>query len=550
MFCDTFLTLYMFTLSVNFIIGLVLDILASWGRLLLALFISIVLSIFLGIAAATNKKAEGAIVQFLDLFQTLPILAFFPVVITFVVLFLPNYIGVNIAVVFLIITSMVWNIAFGVYESVKNIPESIKEVAAISHLTSWQRIKSVYLPASIPRIAYQSMTSWSVGLFYLVTSEIFSTGSAHFAVRYGIGVEIAKLVLSNTPVQYVTALAFLIAAILLTRYVFLSPFSAYSEKFAFNEEQKQTKSRMLSFYSRIGKFLARLLPRKNNDVVPKKKIGKYAAIEKKETLSEPAHPLLSSAVLPITLFIIFALLVIATGAYSSLREIGTALLFSFLRVWGMYLLCAALVVPIGIKIAKSTRAFEPLLAVLQTFAAIPATVLLPLLIAFLFLLPYGNELVAMSVIFFAMVWYLLFSVISGMRAVSDDFRNIVGIFRMKWTRAWRDVYIPAILPSFVTGSITAIGGAWNALIVAEYFSVQVPLNQTVPGSCGAAACNQTVVLSQVGSGIGKLLDIATFKGDIKLVLVTLAAMVVMIVLINKFVWQRLYKTVTAKYRIE
>jgi len=527
---------------VNFVTVLVLDILASWGRLLLALFISIVLSIFLGIAAATNKKTEGAIVQFLDLFQTLPILAFFPVVITFVVLFLPNYIGVNIAVVFLIITSMVWNIAFGVYESVKNIPESIKEVAAISHLTSWQRIKNVYLPASMPRIAYQSMTSWSVGLFYLVTSEIFSTGSAHFAVQYGIGVEIAKLVISNTPVQYITALAFLIAAILLTRYVFLSPFSAYAEKFTFNEEQKQEKSRILSFYSRIGKFLARLLPKGDGAAVLKKKVGGYAAIEKRETLSEPAHLILSSATLPIALFIIFALLVIITGAYSSLQAIGTALLFSFLRVWGMYLLCAALVVPIGIKIAKSARAFEPLLAALQTVAAIPATVLLPLLIAFLFLLPYGNELVAMAVIFFAMVWYLLFSVISGMRTVPDDFKNIVGIFRMKWTRAWRDVYLPAILPSFVTGSITAIGGAWNALIVAEYFSVQ-------SSGCGATVCNQTV-LSQVGSGIGKLLDIATFQGNIKLVLVTLAAMVVMIVLINKFVWQRLYKTVTAKYRIE
>ena len=88
--------------------------------MLIALFLSIVISLFVGIYAATNKTAERIIIPIWDIFQTLPILAFFPFVIFVVVATLPGYIGINAAVIFLIVTSMIWNITFGVYESVKN----------------------------------------------------------------------------------------------------------------------------------------------------------------------------------------------------------------------------------------------------------------------------------------------------------------------------------------------------------------------------------------------------------------------------------------------
>jgi ABC-type anion transport system duplicated permease subunit len=59
-----------------------------------------------------------------------------------------------------------------------------------------------------------------------------------------------------------------------------------------------------------------------------------------------------------------------------------------------------------------------------------------------------------------------------------------------------------------------------------------------------------VVLSQVGTGIGKLIDQSVFSGNLTLTLLALGGMVVMVLLINRFVWQRLYKSVTNKYRIE
>jgi NitT/TauT family transport system permease protein len=128
-----------------------------------------------------------------------------------------------------------------------------------------------------------------------------------------------------------------------------------------------------------------------------------------------------------------------------------------------------------------------------------------------------------------------------------EFRDLTRILRMKWTDAWRNVYVPAVLPSFVTGSITAVGGAWNALIIAEYFSIE-----TSPGSatCMTQLQGSMCVLTQVGNGIGKLLDTAAFSGNLVEMGLALAAMVVMVVVINKLVWQRVYKKVTLRYRMD
>src|ERR1700733_3516839 len=98
---------------------LLFDTSVSWLRMLVALSLSIVIGLFVGILASRSETAEQIIIPILDIFQTLPILAFFPVVIYVVVATLPGYIGINAAVIFLIVTSMIWNIAFGVYEAIK-----------------------------------------------------------------------------------------------------------------------------------------------------------------------------------------------------------------------------------------------------------------------------------------------------------------------------------------------------------------------------------------------------------------------------------------------
>ena len=64
-------------------------------------------------------------------------------------------------------------------------------------------------------------------------------------------------------------------------------------------------------------------------------------------------------------------------------------------------------------------------------------------------------------------WYILFNVIAGASAFPSDLREAAASFRVRPWRWWREVMLPGIFPYYVTGAITASGGAWNASIVSE-----------------------------------------------------------------------------------
>ncbi len=65
-------------------------------------------------------------------------------------------------------------------------------------------------------------------------------------------------------------------------------------------------------------------------------------------------------------------------------------------------------------------------------------------------------------------WYILFNVIAGASAYPNDYREAAANFGIRGWQWWRKAMLPGIFPYYVTGAITASGGAWNASIVAEY----------------------------------------------------------------------------------
>src|SRR6266852_9083607 len=112
--------------------------------MIIALGLSILFALAVGIWAARSKRAESVILPLLDIFQSIPILGFFPFVIGAIYGTIPNFIGANLAVIVLIFTSMSWNIAFGVYESVKAIPQDYADLMNMSSTSTWQRARSMF----------------------------------------------------------------------------------------------------------------------------------------------------------------------------------------------------------------------------------------------------------------------------------------------------------------------------------------------------------------------------------------------------------------------
>lgn len=515
------------------VILIVIDIIYSWTRMLIALALSIVFSLAIGIIAARKKRAESIIIPLLDVFQSIPILAFFPIVVIGVIQLIPSELGINIAVVILIFTSMSWNIAFGVYEAVKSIPQDYIDLSKISQTGAWYRIRSLYIPASLSRIAYNTQTSWAVGLFYLTSSEIISLGSYKGHVTYGIGVAIYNYAFASPPdwTGYAYSIIALIITVVVWQFVFLREFALWSERYKFVEEPRsEQRDVLMRFYSWINhRSISKLFLLTHGRGVTKfsSSISRFRKGLKYALLIVVALFLTLEIGVFETLPSDFSHLPSVSLLFSTESSVLIALAFSFVRVWYVYLICVGVGLPLGILIALNNKSYNTVSPALEVAASIPAPILLPL---FVQLFRDNGEAVAAIIIFLGMFWYVIFNIIAGVRSLPHELFELKSEFKISRWQAWRNIYLPSSLTAFVTGSITAIGAAWNTLIVAEYFQV----------------ANKPVE-TQVQTGIGKTIAVATNVNNPLLLSLAVLSMTVLIVVFNLTVWRRVYHHTTRKY---
>ena len=505
--------------------------------MIIALVLSILFALVVGIAAARNKRAEAVFIPLLDVLQSIPILGFFPIVILSIIAVFPSQLGVNIAVILLIFTSMSWNIAFGVYEAVKSIPHEYLELATLSRSSIWSRVRSLYVPASLSRIAYNTQTSWAVGLFYLVASEILTLGNSTYTVDHGIGVALVNFASARNWISYTYAIIALIIAVIVWRFVFLREFALWSERYKFVEEPRSVHiDPLMRFYSWVNqKSIAKLFL-----VTQGRGVNRFTSTLQKYQKTIKYATLLGMAILAaLFLYNAFAIMIESAGGvvlphvhFSTLVSTEVSVLvafaYSFLRIWYVYLICVVVGLPLGIVISLKMKLYDTVSPALEVISSIPAPALLPLIVI---VASGSGEVVAGIVIFIAMIWYVIFNVMAGIRSLPADYKDLARIFQITDKNAWKDIYIPSSITAFVTGSITAVGAAWNSLIVAEFFTT---------GS-------STQPLTQVQIGIGKTITIATNEGDLLTLSLSVITMTALIIMFNLSVWRRVYHYTTSKY---
>ncbi len=502
--------------------------------MLLALALSIVFALLVGIVAARNKRAETVIIPLLDILQSIPILGFFPIVIFGIYSVLPNFIGANLAVIILIFTSMSWNIAFGVYESVKAIPQDYADLLNISNASVWQRARSLYVPASLSRIAYNTQISWAVGLFFLVSSEIIEEGPLQIPGLKGIGIAIMSFAGPPIQIGYLYSIIALIVVVVVWRFVFLREFALWSEKYKMMEEPRETKrDPLMRFYSWVNQ----------------RSVSKLFLLTQGRGvtgLTSTFHKFRRGIKYAVLIFVAMVLVLVAAAAvgassgrpvslppFSQVLSVESSVLYnlgvSFVRVWYVYAICAAIGLPLGIVTSLNMKLYDTVSPILEVISSVPAPALLPAII----LIPVigqSGEAVAAIIVMLAIIWYIIFNVMAGVRSLPSDLKDLPKEFHASRLSAWRNVYIPGALTAFVTGSITAVGGAWNALIVAEYFTT-----------------SKGTLLTQTGAGIGKMITIATARNDVLTLSLAVLSMTVLVVAFNLLVWRRIYHYATKRY---
>ena len=146
-------------------------LLATFIRLLIAYAFAVVIAVPLALLVVKSPLMERIFLPVFDIAQSVPVLAFFPVVIVFFVRF-----GfTNAAAVFIIFLSMLWNLVFSLVGGLKTIPSDIKAAAQVFGVRGGEFVRKILLPAVVPYLVTGSLLAWAQGWNIVIVAEVLHT---------------------------------------------------------------------------------------------------------------------------------------------------------------------------------------------------------------------------------------------------------------------------------------------------------------------------------------------------------------------------------------
>ena len=513
--------------------------LLSVGRMTAAYFLSLVFSLGYGYAAARNRGARIVLMPLLDILQSIPILSFLPVVLLSLTAILPDTIAAEIAAIILIFTSQAWNMTFSFYQSMTTIPMELREAAAIFRLDKWSRFKTLELPFAAIGLLWNSMMSWSGGWFFLMAAEIFHVGARDFRLP-GLGSYLQAAANQGNLRAVVAGLATLVLVIVLLDQLVWRPLTAWTDKFKVEMLEAEQPPRSWFAQALARSWLVEQLQKRISDPLSEwlddglRRISQGHIAPPEASADKRRSPIAIAVWIAFTLLVIYggyhAAQILVTLPGSSWRQLGAGLLATCARVAVSLIIALLWTVPLGVAIGTNRRLANFLQPIVQVIAAIPATALFPIVLLALLHVAGGLNVAAIALMLMGTQWYLLFNVIAGASAIPQDLRLTTELLQLSRIDRWRVLILPALFPFIITGSITASGGAWNASIVAERVDFG----------------GQTLATTGVGAVIAE----ATGAGNYPLLLAGTLALVLAVVAINRFFWQRLYRVAEERYRLE
>lgn len=506
--------------------------LRSVFRMFVAYFCSLVFTFIFGSLAAHNKTAEKIIIPTIDILQSVPILGFLAVTVNgFMALFPGSIMGIELASIFAIFTSMVWNLVYSFFQSVRAIPQELNESAAIYRLTPTQRFVKLEVPSAMIGLVWNSMVSFGGGWFFLAASEAITVLNKDIRLP-GLGSYLATAVEQGNFPAIGAAIALMLAIVIVLDLVFFRPLLAWAQKFqpaeTFDsgyESNVLTALQRSTIIERFQIHVSQPLWSLLIDQLPVR-LGslRRAAI--------PAGRRRRMSWIGIVLVAVgVAALVYKAGdgvfylvnsiTLDELGLIGLSGLATMGRVFATVLLASLVWVPVGTYIGMRPGLARRIRPIIQVGAAFPANLVYPLLVLLFVQTGLGLGVGSIILMFVATQWYILFNVIVGALTVPDDLISAADVMGLKGFMRFRYLVAPVVFPYWVTGALTAAGGAWNASIVTEIASFGTHEMRTF--------------------GLGSYIAEATVQGRWAGIVVSIVVMCLLVVLTNRFLWRRLYR---------
>jgi NitT/TauT family transport system permease protein len=511
------------------------------GRSLLRMFIafgaSLLFTFVYGRIAANNRIAEKIMIPAIDILQSVPVLGFLSAsVMMFMALFPGSLLGVECASIFAIFTGQVWNMTFSFYHSLKSIPRALNEAANIHHLGLWSRFTKLEVPSSIIGLTWNSMMSFGGGWFFLTASESISVLNQNIHLP-GIGSYMAMAADQGNVKAICYSIITMIILIISVDQLFWRPIVAWGQKFK-NEQTEANEIPRSWVYdiikrARFIRYLNETIGTLFHDISSKFK-------KRSSTIHWPKPPSFISRIVIWLIWIVIALFV-AKYVYEAVLEIvklswkelfrvvqlGS---YTAIRVFLSTVLAVLWTVPVGVMIGMNPRLSSIAQPIVQVLASFPANMTFPLFTILYLKFGINMNIGAVPLMMLGTQWYILFNVIAGSMALPSDLKEAAAILRLSRWQTWKRLILPGVFPFLITGCITASGGAWNASIVSELVSWKDK--------------------NLAASGLGTFIAEATTNGEWSKIIWGIIVMCLLVVLVNRLVWRKLYEISEKKFHLE
>jgi ABC-type nitrate/sulfonate/bicarbonate transport system permease component len=209
-------------------------------------------------------------------------------------------------------------------------------------------------------------------------------------------------------------------------------------------------------------------------------------VGERAALMSPASPTLASwpsrfgtgALLPVALLLAWQVLGTALGTPRTplptriVREAITlvasgdlplALLQSVMRVFGGFLLAAAIAIPLGLLMGHSRAVERNVDPLVETFRPIAAIAVLPLAILWLG----TGTTAAIAIVAYAAFFPVIVNTVAGARNINPTLLQAASTMGLSRFTTIRTVVVPGAMPSIAVGLRIAMGVGWTAIVAAE-----------------------------------------------------------------------------------
>ncbi|EOH6074158.1 ABC transporter permease [Burkholderia cenocepacia] len=510
-------------------------------RMLAAMIASLVFTLVYGTLAAKSRRAGMVLIPILDILQSVPVLGYISFTVTFFLALFPGRVlGAELAAIFAIFTSQAWNMTFSFYQSLRTVPRDLSEVSRGFHLTSWQRFWKLEVPFSMPGLIWNMMMSMSGGWFFVVASEAITVGNQTITLP-GIGAYLAQAI-SDKNLGAVGWVIVAMSVVILAYDQFLfRPLVAWADKFRMENTASgdAPQSWLLDMMRRTHLIHQLLVPAgwllSQAARIPLRVpslTGTRVRGASAHRSSRIGDIVWGAFVILLTVYVAWRVVsFVATGV--TMGEVGHVLvlgLITLLRVLVLIAIASVIWVPLGVLIGLRPKLAEKIQPLAQFLAAFPANLLFPVFVIVIVHFHLNADIWLSPLIVLGTQWYILFNVIAGAMSYPNDYKEATKNFRIRGWQWWRQAILPGIFPYYVTGAITASGGAWNASIVSEFVQ-----------------WGDTKV---VAHGLGAYIAQTTVAGDFPKIILGIAVMSLFVTLFNRLLWRPMYAYAESRLRLD